>query len=95
MLEARELWFRYGKRNPWVLRAAALEVRPGEIVGLRGESGQGKTTLARVLAGYLRAQKGAVLLDGAPLPTRGFSPVQLVFQAPELAANPVGRFGRF
>lgn len=88
VLEAKEIWFRYGKGSPWVLRAAALEVRPGEIVGLLGESGQGKSTLARVLAGYLRAEKGTVLLDGAPLPTKGFVPVQLVFQTPELAANP-------
>ncbi len=88
MLEARDLWFRYGKRNPWILRGLSLEIRPGEIVGLQGESGEGKSTLARLLAGYLRAQKGSVLLDGAPLPTKGFVPVQIVFQAPELASNP-------
>lgn len=88
MLEAQDLWFRYGKKNPWILRGVGLEIRPGEIVGLQGESGEGKSTLARVLAGYLRARRGSVLVEGSALPAKGFSPVQLVFQAPELAVNP-------
>lgn len=88
MLTASDLWYRHRRGDDWVLAGASLDVAPGEIVGLRGDSGVGKTTLARVLAGYLPARRGAVAVDGAPLPVRGVRPVQLVLQHPELAVDP-------
>jgi peptide/nickel transport system ATP-binding protein len=87
-LRGEGLWFRYRRRTPWVLAGVDLSVAPGEVVGLRGPSGQGKTTLARLLAGYLQPDRGAIHLDGAPLRDEGVSPVQLVLQHPELAVNP-------
>ncbi|MGQ9705005.1 MAG: ABC transporter ATP-binding protein [Actinomycetota bacterium] len=86
-LEAREVSFRYGRRD-WVLYRASLTLSPGETVGLRGDSGSGKTTFARVIAGYLHPQEGEVLLDGAPLPRGCYNPVQLMHQHPEKAVNP-------
>ncbi|MBU4533880.1 MAG: ATP-binding cassette domain-containing protein [Firmicutes bacterium] len=86
-LEARGIGFRY-QRGPWVLRGVDLAVEPGELVGLTGPSGLGKTTLARILAGYERPLEGNVRLDGGPLPVTGYNPVQLVFQHPEKAVNP-------
>ncbi|MBC7231363.1 MAG: ATP-binding cassette domain-containing protein [Actinobacteria bacterium] len=86
-LEARKVSYRYG-RGDWVLRGASLSVSPGEVVGLRGESGSGKTTFARIIAGYLHPQEGAVLLDGKPLPRGCYNPVQLMHQHPERAVNP-------
>lgn len=47
-----------------------------------------KSTLARLLAGYLAPQKGKILLDGAALPKKGVCPVQLICQHPEKAINP-------
>jgi peptide/nickel transport system ATP-binding protein len=87
-LRAEGLWFRYRHRGPWVLTGADLSLAPGEVVGLRGPSGQGKTTLARLLAGYLQPDRGAVTLAGVTLPARGVAPVQLVLQHPELAVDP-------
>ncbi|MGH8929865.1 MAG: ABC transporter ATP-binding protein [Egibacteraceae bacterium] len=87
MLEAAQLWFRYRRDSPWVLQGVTLSVEPGEVVGLKGPSGRGKTTLARLLAGYLVPTRGRVLLDGSPLPA-GAQPVQLVSQHPELAVDP-------
>ena len=86
-LRADAVTFAYG-RGPRVLDGASLTVRPGETVGLAGPSGGGKTTLARLLAGYLTPQSGHVTLDGKPLPTRCYAPVQMVFQHPRLAMNP-------
>jgi len=88
MLEAHSIAFRYQPHGSWVLRDIDLHLKPGEIVGLSGPSGRGKTTLAKILAGLLNATQGQVSLDGRPLPQRGHCPVQLILQNPELAVNP-------
>ena len=92
-LEAKDVGFRYGE-GPWVLRGVSFALEPGEIVGLSGHSGCGKTTLARVLAGYEDPLEGTVALDGMPLPQKGYNPVQLVFQHPEKAINDRWRMER-
>ena len=51
-------------------------------------SGYGKTTLGKLLAGYLSPVRGQVALAGKPMPEKGYSPVQLIFQNPELSVNP-------
>ncbi|RKD23002.1 peptide ABC transporter [Ammoniphilus oxalaticus] len=86
-LKASNLSFRYG-RGPWLFRDVNMTIEPGEVVGLVGPSGVGKTTFARILAGYEQPRQGSVELDGQPLPTDGFHPVQLVWQHPEQAVNP-------
>ncbi|MEM1253494.1 MAG: ATP-binding cassette domain-containing protein [Cyanobacteria bacterium P01_H01_bin.21] len=88
MLKGEGLWFRYSARLPWVVREQTLAILPGEIVGLMAPSGYGKTTLGKLLAGYLTPTQGHVTLDQQPLPSRGYCPVQLVFQNPELSVNP-------
>lgn len=94
MLKAVDLSFRYAKDKPWVWQGVNLEVEPGEVVGLSGPSGLGKTTLAKILAGYLPTHTGQVTLDDKPLPKAGYCPVQLIFQHPELAVNPRWRISR-
>lgn len=86
-LEATNICFGYKNTN-LVISDFSLSIYPGEIVGLVGKSGQGKTTLARILAGHLMANKGIVTVSGQRLPSHGFRPVQLVFQHPERAINP-------
>lgn len=50
-----------------ILRDISLDVARGEVVGILGPSGTGKTTLLRVLGGLLRPSRGTVLLDGEPV----------------------------
>jgi thiamine transport system ATP-binding protein len=69
-----------------VLDRVSMDVASGEVVALVGPSGSGKSTLLRVIAGLLRPDAGAVLLDGAdvtdvPTHRRG---VGLVFQDEQL-----------
>ncbi|WP_440898862.1 ABC transporter ATP-binding protein [Actinosynnema sp.] len=89
-LRARDVWFRYGRTGPWVVRGVDLDVEPGEVVGLHGASGSGKSTLGRLLAGLDRPRRGAVEADGAaPRPGRGVpNPVQLAFQDAHSAMDP-------
>lgn len=87
-LEAEKVSFRYGERGPWILEQVSLSVEQGERVGLVGPTGRGKTTLLRLLGGYLEPREGRILLDGKPLPKKGVCPVQLICQHPEQAINP-------
>ncbi len=88
LLEGRDLTFSYTKRGREILNGVSLQVESGERVAILGESGRGKTTLCKLLGGYLRPASGEVLLDGKPLPKKGYCPVQMVWQHPEKAVNP-------
>lgn len=93
-LEAKNVFFRYGKKQPWILQDRSLSVERGERLAIFAPSGYGKTTLAMLLAGYLKPEKGQILLDGKPLPSKGVCPVQLIYQHPEKAINPRWRLKR-
>lgn len=87
-LKADHISFRYTEKSPWILKDLSLNFEEGERVAIVGPSGYGKSTLAKILAGYEKASSGEVLLDEKPLPDKGFCPVQMVYQHPELAVNP-------
>ena len=86
-LEAKDIGFRY-EGGPWLFRGVNLSVEPGEIVGITGPSGRGKTTLCRILSSYETPMEGTVTYNGAPIPKKGYHPVQMVLQHPEKAINP-------
>ena len=87
-LEAKNISFRYGRNQPWILENCSVKLERGEKLALFAPSGYGKTTLAMLMARYLEPTKGEILLDGNPLPTKGVCPVQLIYQHPEKAINP-------
>ena len=53
---------RYGRRQ--AVDGVSFEVNEREVVGLLGPNGSGKTTILRVLTGYLRPSEGTVRIDG-------------------------------
>lgn len=86
-----------GPRAPAVLDGVSLALRPGEILGVIGETGSGKTTLARTVLGLLPVRAGRITFDGVELSTlrgralRGFrrrGELQFVFQDPLRALDP-------
>lgn len=97
-LEARALTKRYATRRMAAVDAFDLTVAGGEIVALVGESGAGKSTVGRMLAGVTVPSDGGVFLDDRPLPARRARAeqrlVQLVTQNPRTALNRRRSVGR-
>ena len=93
-LEAKNIYFRYDRKQPWILEDCSVRVDKGECLAIFAPSGYGKTTLAMLLSGYIKPVKGEILLDGKALPEKGVCPVQLIHQHPEKAINPRWRLKR-
>src|SRR5262245_61044301 len=82
-----EVTVRYG--NATAVDGVSLTVPSGHVVGLVGESGCGKSSLARAAVGLAPVDGGRILLDGEPVPARGRRrPVQMVFQDPYSSLDP-------
>ena len=88
ILEAKDISFSYSGKGGELFSNINFKVENNERVWIPGPSGYGKTTLCKILAGYLKPCKGQVLLDGKPLPNKGYCPVQMIWQHPEKAVNP-------
>jgi oligopeptide/dipeptide ABC transporter ATP-binding protein len=104
ILEASDLHVAFRGRTPLFARRERREaalaravdgvdlvVHEGEIVALAGESGCGKTTLARALMGFVSPQRGQITFEGRPLgrDLRAYRRrVQMVYQDPAGSLNP-------
>lgn len=92
----------HGRHGARVLTNAGLTAHPGELIGIIGETGSGKTTLARAIVGLVPVQSGRIVFDGVDLTalrdrTFGAKPlralrrtgkVQFAFQDPLRALDP-------
>ena len=64
IIELKNIFYRYGKGLPDILKGLSLKAYRGEIFSILGGNGAGKTTLLSAIAGVLRAYDGKVLLNG-------------------------------
>ncbi|WP_375460272.1 ABC transporter ATP-binding protein [uncultured Enterovirga sp.] len=91
-----------GRREVHALDRVSFEISRGTTLAIVGESGCGKTTLAKLVAGLLRPSEGAVSFKGvdiagfrtrhAALPYRRH--LQMIFQDPQSSLDPRWRVGR-
>lgn len=63
-LQCKDLWQRYEKNSPDILKGCDLGIRKGECYGLLGSNGGGKSTLLRVICGLCKPYMGTVSLFG-------------------------------
>jgi iron(III) transport system ATP-binding protein len=65
MLRAENIFLQFDKQ---ILKKVNLKLAPGELVGLVGRSGAGKSSLLKILAGYLQPNEGKITFDKTELP---------------------------
>lgn len=64
IIEIKQLEKKYGNKE--VLKGLNLTISSGQIVGLLGPNGCGKTTLIKTIVGLIKDYKGTILIDGNP-----------------------------
>jgi ATP-binding cassette subfamily B protein len=64
-IELRSVGFRYGTRS--VTRDISIKIEPGEMIGLVGHSGSGKSTMVNLICRFYDVTEGAILIDGVDI----------------------------
>ena len=64
-IELRNVGFRYGTRS--VTRDISINIKPGEMIGLVGHSGSGKSTMVNLICRFYDVTEGAILIDGVDI----------------------------
>lgn len=87
LLETRNIVKKYGSRT--VVNGVSLQVKTGVVVGLLGPNGAGKTTSFYSIAGFIRPNKGNILLDGEvitslPIHKRALKGISYLAQEPSV-----------
>lgn len=98
ILSVRELtktFSRPGQGKQTAVNGVSFDLRPGERLGIIGESGSGKTTVANLITRLLDADGGRILLDGEDITSvtgrdlrRVYRKIQMVFQTPAESFDP-------
>ena len=66
-IQLDQVRFRYRPDGPEILRGVSFRLRPGEMLGIVGRSGSGKSTVAKLIQRLYVPERGRVLIDGVDL----------------------------
>lgn len=94
LLEVKNISYRYNKDSKWILKDVSFKIDSKERVALVGASGYGKSTLSKIISGYIKPDEGEILWDGKPIPKKGYCPIQMIYQHPEQSVNPRWKMGK-
>ncbi len=67
LVEFDKVWFAYIDED-WILKDLSFTIEPGKTMAIIGSTGSGKTTIINILNRFYEIQKGAIRIDGEPLP---------------------------
>ena len=63
-IKFNKVYFKYEPNSNWILENINLTIKKGDSIGLKGESGVGKSTLIDLLAGIYKPNDGKIIIDG-------------------------------
>src|SRR5258706_1381630 len=115
LLEVNDVAMEFDVSKPWLNRViegqgrqilkavdgVSFSIRRGETLSLVGESGCGKSTMARLICGLYTPSRGTIIFDGVDMATAGAGELQqlrkrfqMIFQDPYASLNPRWRVGK-
>ncbi|WP_010529016.1 energy-coupling factor ABC transporter ATP-binding protein [Lentibacillus jeotgali] len=87
IVEFRNVSFRYGEEQPWVLKNCSFEIYENEAIAIIGHNGSGKSTIAKLMNGLLFPQEGEIIINNRPVTQDSIweirKDVGMVFQNPD------------
>lgn len=86
MISFKNVGYTYGKSDDFSLSKINFDIRRGEILGILGKTGSGKSTIINLLSGLLKPSEGGIFLDNkniSDLKNKLYSKIGILFQYPE------------
>ncbi|ALX49366.1 energy-coupling factor ABC transporter ATP-binding protein [Lentibacillus amyloliquefaciens] len=87
LVEFKNVSFRYGEEQSWVLKNCSFEIYENEAAAIIGHNGSGKSTIAKLMNGLLFPQEGEIIVNGRHLTQESIweirKDVGMVFQNPD------------
>jgi ATP-binding cassette, subfamily B, bacterial PglK len=63
-IQFKNVSFKYPKDNKYILKNININIKKGDVIGITGNSGSGKSTFLNLMLGILKPSKGIILIDG-------------------------------
>jgi len=87
MVEFRDVSFKYGEDQPWVIKNCSFEIYQNEWLAIIGHNGSGKSTIAKLMNGLLFPQEGEIFINGVQVTPETIWEIRrdvgMVFQNPD------------
>jgi ABC-type bacteriocin/lantibiotic exporter with double-glycine peptidase domain len=78
-LKLKNIYFKYPQRNSFVIKNLNFEIKKNDMIGIIGQSGQGKSTLIKIILGLIEHDKGTILIDDKEISKNNISNYQSLF----------------